>query len=591
MQDRCSNTGEDHVIIEIMKSKFKLLALATMLGASLMLASCGDNKPAAQQEQAPAAQQAAGDQAAPIGVDLSTLPMDPSQFKLAEKQDFFMNLGGSISSLDPGMIADEISLNGQIPLFDTLTRQMKDGTFQLLAAESYSVSEDGKTWTFKLRPNATWSDGQPVKAADFEYAFKRMVDPKTASPYSGYIVQAEFANAKEVYEGKADPSTLGVKAVDDLTLEIHLNTPLPWLFQVLSLNVMAPVRQDVVEKYGDTWTQPGKIVTNGAFLLKDYNPNEKIEYVKNPNYWNADNVHLNNITYYFIMDGNAAYLKYEAGEVTVAKVPGSYLEASREKYPEQLLSAPELRTTYILINTKEFTDPNVRQAVKLLVDVDTIAKRVLKTGVPTTLMTPPFIVEGEKGQQEAYYGKPLEENRAKAVELLAAAGYSKDNPLNVHFVRAKNPDNDKMMVALTDMLEKGTDGAIKIQDDPKETKTYYAIRNSGEFGMIIGGWGADYDQASTFYGVLKCDEPINTTFWCNRDYDALLDKALTEKSADARADIYAQANTFIQNETPIINLFYRELHLLKSPTLGGLNPMLPHFYPADYFIIDPNGNK
>lgn len=569
--------------------KFGLLATSLVLATSLFLASCNKSEPAAQQ---PAAEQSQAPAASAVQSDIANFPLDPAKYTLAAEQVFSMNLSGPPSSMDPAAVSDELSLNAQIPIFETLTRQEnKTGEFVPAAAESYSVSEDGKTWTFKLRPNAVWSDGVPVKAEDFVYAFQRLVDPATASPYAGYLATANILNAQEVFDGKVPPSELGVKAVDDFTFEVHLSEALPWLPQMLSLNVTAPVRKDVVEKFGDQWVQPGNIVTNGAFLLDSFFPTEKAVYKKNPNYWNAANVHLEQMTYTFVADENTARLKYLSGDVNMAKLPGNFKDQALAEMPEQVLIAPELSTSFILFNTEKYSDPKFRRVLKLLVDEDVLVDKIVKQGRVTTLLAPKYVTEGELGEEEAYGAQDMATRQAEAQQLLAELGISKDNPVEIQFLRARTPTNDRVAVAVVEMVETGSNGAIKIKDDPKETKTYFADRTASKYGITIGGWGADYNQASTFYNMLRCGEPVNSTLWCNKDYDALLAQAVLEKDAHKRAELYAQANVLVQQETPLVNLWNRELYLLKNTKVGGVNPYLNNFYPQDYFIIDEAASK
>lgn len=564
--------------------KLNLLTAGLLVVSGLLLASCG-NKEAAS-PTTPADAQANTNVTSKEHANVADLPLDPAKYKLAAVQELTMNLEGPPSSLDPQKIADSYSLSNILVLFETLVKQDREGNFVPAAAASYETSEDGLTWTFKLRPEAKWSDGVPVKAADFEYAFKRLTDPATASPYGNYLELAQIKNAKAVAEGKADPNTLGVEAVDDYTLVLHLENPLPWLPQMLSLGVTSPVRKDVVEKYGESWTAVGKIVTNGPFLLESLNPQEKGVFVKNEGYWNASYVNLTKFTYNYIEDENASYLRFQAHDADVAKLPGANKEVALKDMYDNILVGQQLATTYFYFNVERVPDAQVRQAVKLLVNQDVLVKNVIKSGVPSSTLAPKYVVDGQAQEDAPYYSLAYDARVAQAKELLTKAGLTTDKPLELELLRGRSPASDKIAVALSEMVSKGSGGLLKLVDNPKEAKSYFADRNASKYDVLVGGWGADYNQASTFFDTFRCGNAVNSSKWCNKEYDALLDKAVLENDAAKRALLYAQAGLIFQAETPAAVIGDRETYYLRNPKVGGLNPHLDPLNPTDFFVME-----
>lgn len=570
----------------LMASKLSLLTTSLFVATSLFLASCGDKTAQApQQTQNTTTQsQQVIDPANFPYTDVSKLPLDPTQYKLAAKQEVTLNLGVDFTSLDPAAVADSVSRSAQAPLFDTLFAKNNKNEVVPLAAQSYSVSEDGKVWTFKLHPNATWSDGKPVTAHDFVYAWQRIADPKTAAPDSALLEQLQIVNASDVINGKRPVTELGVTAKDDFTFEVHLTNALPWLPLIVSNGTLAPVRKDVIDKFGDRWATAQNIVTNGPFLIDQYRPTELISYKKNPNYYNADKVVLEKATYLMINDQNATFLRYQSGELDLTGLPANHRDQYIVEKPEEVTKSYGDSITYFLINTKRIPNPDVRRAFKLLINEDLIVDKILKSGRKTTLFAPAYVDDAQKQTEEAYAEQDQEARIKEARELLNKAGITKENPLVIDFNRSKSPIVDKVAVAVVDFVNQGSEGALQIKDNPRESKVYFEDRIKINFDITLGGWGA-YHQASGFLDTLRCTHSMNQTHWCNPEYDALLDKAILEPDADKRATIYAQANEIIQRETPQVNLFNAVSYTVKKPTLGGYNPYVGASLPY-LFVID-----
>jgi oligopeptide transport system substrate-binding protein len=253
---------------------------------------------------------------------------------------------------------------------------MQDARAELIpgAAESWTVSDDGKVYTFKLRPDAVWSNGDAVTANDFVYSFQRLLNPETAAEYAGMLYPIK--GAKEVNESKGSPETLGVKAIDDKTLEITLNAPTPYFLEMLTHQAAYPINKKNVDQFGADFVKPGNLVSNGAYTLAEFVPNDHIKLVKNPKFFDAANVEIDVVNYIPTEDRSAALKRYEAGELdSNDDLPTEQLDEIRAKFGDQVHIAPYLGTYYYTFKTdkKPWDDAKLRRAVSMAIDRDFLA--------------------------------------------------------------------------------------------------------------------------------------------------------------------------------------------------------------------------
>ncbi len=274
--------------------------------------------------------------------------------------------------IDPGVAED--SAGGDIlrDLFEGLMAQDGDGNLVPGVATGYTVSDDKLTYTFTLRDNAKWSNGEPVVAGDFEYAWKRAASPELASPYSWYIELMSLENASAVIAGDMDPSTLGVTAVDDSTLVVKLTQPLPYFPQMVVHFTTFPVPRAVIEEFGSDWTKPGNMVSNGAYVLTEHVPQEKLVRERTVNYWDNENTIIEKTTSLVINDENVALTRFLAGELDRTEVPSGQFPALEAEYPDDIMSVPNACSDYYTINMTETGNPalqdaKVRKALSLVV--------------------------------------------------------------------------------------------------------------------------------------------------------------------------------------------------------------------------------
>lgn len=392
-------------------------------------------------------------------------------------------------------------------------------------------------------------------------------------------------NADKVVKGELDPSQLGVKATDDFTFVVTLEQPVPWFAQLVTLGVLAPVRQDVVEKYGDFWTSPKHIVTNGPYLLAENVINGHLLYKKFPEYWDAEHVTIEESRSIFINDINALYLKYLANEIMTADIPPPIYEKVLKERPNEVKSYLDPITYFIQVNVEKLPDPKVRRALKLLIDNRTLTDKVLRIGLATSVLTPYFLQDAQLATQAPYFNRSLEENSKEAVALLKAAGFSKENPLKLELTTSRDTQVTNAVVAIQSWFKNNSEELVDLTYTTQDSKTYASTVASKNYQLRYGYRRADYDQASSFYNTYLCTSSQNDSNWCNANYDALVLQANKTLDPTKRAELYAQASLILQEENPVIPLFIKSARLLQSPALGGLSLKVKRRYLRDYFLI------
>lgn len=574
---------------------FKATTLTlTTLATALFLTSCGDNKTA---EQKPATEQTASqldpkyaerdNAGALLYRPLLSTPSHlgvPEGVELDDEQVYRVNNYEDPETIDPSLSHYSDSFQLVSLSFDTLARQSRDGDYIPLAAESWETSEDGLVWTFHLRKEAKWQDGVPVTAKDFVYSWKRLMDPATAAPYAGYLALMGVKNAQKVLEKQATLDDLGLRAVDDYTLEVTLERKTPWLVQMLSLGVLVPLREDVITKYGNEWTKPENYVGNGAYRLKTYRLKDTMVYEKVADYWGANNVTLTRIEYDFRSDPNSGYLGYREGRYMTGGVIGSLVEEAAKSEPDNFYVTTNDTTYYFLFVPERVSDPKIRRAFALALDRETVYEKVLKINTPSYQFVPSSVNEAQYVKPVDYKAMSFEERVAEAQRLLTEAGYSKDKPLKLKFPTSDVSKN-KTFIAINNRLKENTNGMLELDPVIYEGKAYYDFLKSNQYDLRITGWGPDYDHISTYTSIFTCTNPNNIVKYCNKDYDALLDKAVLTDDADERAKLYGQAVDLLQSDNVMVPLFYPKSYFLLNPRMQGYNKDLKQRYFQDYFFV------
>ncbi|OED34073.1 oligopeptide ABC transporter substrate-binding protein OppA [Flavobacteriaceae bacterium (ex Bugula neritina AB1)] len=504
-----------------------------------------------------------------VGALSAQAAMVPEGTKLAEVQELYRGNGAEPATLDPNKMSGVPASNIARDLFEGLIIQDGKGAPKMGQAESYTVSKDNKTFTFKLKKGLKWSDGQPLTANDFVYSYRRVVDPKTASDYSWYMIEAAILNAEDIVAGKMKPETLGVKAIDDHTLEFTLNKPLPYFAKMLAHVTMSPVPRHVIEKYGDKWTRSGNMVSNGAYKLSNWVVNEKIELVRNPNYWDNENTVINKVTFYGIAE-NAQLNRYRANEIDITNaIPSTHFKNLQKTMADQVVTPNYLGTYYYEFNTKRkpFDNKEIRKALSYAVNRQAITQGVLQNmgQKPSYTLTPPT-VDGFTPPTIGYSKMSQKDREAEAKRILESAGYTKSNPLKFDLLYNTQDDNKKIAVAVQQMWKQFNVEATLVN---KEWKTYLADRNEQKFDVARGGWIGDYNEASTMLAIKTSGHGNNHDKYYNKEYDALMKKANLASTDEERAAFYTKAEEVLAEDMPLINIYSYVKDALVKPNVKG----------------------
>ncbi|MCC7321079.1 MAG: peptide ABC transporter substrate-binding protein [Rubellimicrobium sp.] len=489
---------------------------------------------------------------------------------LADNQTFTYRVLDEFPSIDPNLIEDvEGSAVGR-NLFEGLLSQDAEGNVVPGVATSYEASEDGLTYTFHLRPEAKWSDGRPVTAGDFVYSWRRAADPATASEYQWYMGLMALENVEEVMAGEMPPDQLGVTAIDDQTLEVRLHTALPYFPQMVVHTTTFPVPAWAIEEWGDTWTQPGHMVSNGAYVLAERVPQEKIVLTRNDQYWDNANTIIDTVTAMIINDENAALTRYQAGELDKTDVPAGQYPALHEQFPTEAVSVPNLCTYYYNINLTEtgvpaLQDVRVREALALAIDRDVIVNNVLAGGqVPAYSLTH-WAIAGWEVPSVDYATWTQAERDERARQLMAEAGYGPDGEaLSLEILFNTSEAHNSIAVAIGQMWKQklGVDTTLANQ----EWQTFLTARGEQDYQVARAGWCADYNEASSFLDIMQSESGYNDSKYSNPEYDAAMLEART--AADPMID-YQEAEALIMRDFPIIPLyFYASVFMLDDAMKG-----------------------
>lgn len=503
----------------------------------------------------------------------------PAGVQLAPLQRMVINNGSEVASLDPHKVEGTPESNIILNLLEGLVSTDANGHLAPAVAENWE-NTDYQTWTFHLRPGAVWSDGSPVTAQDFVYSWQRLADPKTGSPYASYLQYARIEHIDAILAGKKPPESLGVSAIDEKTLKVTLSEPVPYFVSMLSHTSMKPVKQSVVEKFGDKWTLPQNYVGNGAYRLSEWVVNERIVLVRSPSYWNNNKTVIEQATFLPLSSEVSDINRYRSGEIDItnsAIPPNLYAKMKRE-IPEQLHVNPYLCTFYYEINNQRapFTDERVRAAVKLTLDRDIIANKIMGQGqIPAYSFTPTF-TEGGNFSQPEWAGWTQEKRNEEAKKLLSQAGFTAEKPLKFTLLYNTSDQNKQQAIAAASMWKKNLGAQVTLQN--QEWKTSLQSRHEGQFDVARATWCGDYNEPSAFLNMLLSNSSNNTFFYKSPAFDALMASTLQAPDAAARSAIYQQAETLLDKDSALVPVYYRVSARLVKPTVGGFTGKDPQDY-------------
>ncbi|MBS1254179.1 MAG: Oligopeptide-binding protein OppA [Anaerolineales bacterium] len=540
-----------------------MVILTTLLSA---LVGCGAQPPAQPVEPAAEATEAPAPAAAPTE-------------EAAEKEVVLhTNLGAEPASIDPNLAQDTFAINSLEGMFLGLTN-INNVTAEIEPelATRWEVSEDGLVWTFYMRDDVTWTDGNPVTAHDIEYSVKRAIRPETASPYAYvlYIIkEAQVINQTDVSSDTYDIDTLGVKALDDYTVQFTLEAPASYFLAISSLWTLRPVPQWTIEEYGKDWTEPGNVVSNGPYMLKEWKYGEHLTFVKNPDYYAADNVQIDRVEVDIITDQFTEVALYESGELDIAgDGPGTLPseEIARIKadpvLSQELHEGPRASTTYVgfTMTKPPFDDPLVRKAFSAAIDRETMVRDVVGSGVPATQFAPVGIF----GAPDPEVGIETDLEQAKA--WLAEAGYPNGEGFpTVTYRYFASSLEEALGEALQAMWKETLNVDVNLES--QEWPVFIAGINPetplGEMPeMWRLGWGADYpDENNWVYEVFHCTASTNYSRAECTEADESAQQAALETDSEKRKELYEQVEALMfGEEVRAAPYYHRGYTILAKP--------------------------
>lgn len=489
-------------------------------------------------------------------VQESTTASEPTVVK---EQVFHYVFSDEPPAIDPGVSIGNVQSTIYAALYEGLVGLDKDGNIVPAVAESWTVSEDGKIYTFKLRDGLKWSDGQPLTAKDFEYSWIRVLKPETASAYS-WFVEMFIAGSSEFVKGEVGAEAVGVKATDDSTLVVTLKNPASYFTQALLTGCFLPVRQDIIEADPEKWAfNESTAIGNGPFKFVDYKIGSYLQVEKNLNYWDSANVKLDSVKFSFIKDTNTALAAFESSEVDgIDAVPNAEL-INLITTDDRVKVYDTLAFRFLRLNTaqKGLDDVKVRKAISMAID----RKAFLEgkgdiTSRPATGSVPAgIILDGQEFRKVAGNNGLTDQAQIEAAKaLLAEAGYPDGNGLPVFGIHCADTAVKDAEI-LQEMLSSNL--GIKTEIKPVDPKLNFPMMVEGKYDIAFGGWGGDYNHPMTFLELFTSTAYDNCTRWSNEEYDALIESARKEKDEKKVLEMLTKAeNIIIEQYAPIVPMSF-----------------------------------
>ncbi len=532
-----------------MKPMRLLLPMFVMLAAGpIILQGCGDR---GGREEAPPGPPV-------LNRALSTEPesLDPQKSRSVQAADVLRDIGEGLVSYDAA-------------------GELVPGT-----AESWERADDGLNYTFHIRPDARWSNGDPVTAADFVSGLRRLVDPATAAFYAAEL--GNVVNAQAIVAGERPPEDLGVSAKDERTLVISLLRPTPYLLSLLTHPSTFPVHRESVELLGDAFARAGNLISNGAYVLADWEPGAVIELRRNEHYWNDADTSIDVVRYHVVTQEMAEFNRYRAGELHITStVPPDNFEQIRTEYADDLHIAPTLGVYYYGFNMTRppFADnPELRQALSMAIDREVLVEAITGRGeAPAYSWVPPGI-DNYDPVRLPYTELSQQERNAIARNLYRKAGYGKDNPLRFELRYNTSDTQQRIALAVQAMWRKvlgaeATTVNVEFQvllDQMREREITEVFRSS---------WFGDYNDANTFLAIMQSDSAANMPGYSNPEYDELMQSAGQQLDLDRRRLYLEEAERVLLADHVVIPLyFYVSKHLVKAGVEGWQDNILNYHY-------------
>lgn len=500
---------------------------------------------------------------------------------------------GELASFDTSKVSGGIwESQVLMDVYEGLVKEAPDGEILPGTAASWDVSEDGRTYTFHLREDAHWSDGEPVTAADFVFGWRHLLDPKSASKYAYQLYPV--VNAEAVNTGEKPLEELGVETIDPQTFVVHLNAPTPYFIQQLSHYTTYPQPLHTWQEFGPDYIDLDNIVTNGAFTPTQWVSQSRITVEKNPEYYDADEVALDGVRYHTIEDRNAGVSRFRAGELDIMReYSSSMYSLLKEEIPDATHMAPYLGSYYYVLNHRDghpTTDPQVREALSMAVRRNVISQQILQgTFLPSLSFVPDGIANYEV-QSVAFTDvdgnditNDMDARIQRARELMEAAGYNQDNPLHLRLRYNTTDEHKKIAVAVSSMWRPL---GVEVELVNSEATVHYQTIAQGDFDVARAGWIADYNDAENYLALLRTGAGNNYGAYSSEEFDTLYNEAAVTMDPEERQALMEQAEATALGDNALIPMLYYVSRNLVNPALSGWEDNIEDDHPSRWISID-----
>jgi ABC-type oligopeptide transport system substrate-binding subunit len=497
-------------------------------------------------------------------------------------------LGAEPESLDFHKARSFEAGDVQRDLGEGLTGYTADGELVPRAAESWQISADGRDYRFALRPDARWSNGEPVTAEDFVYSFRRLVDPATASFYSQSVL--DIKNAGAIVAGKMAVEDLAVAAVGEYKLHLRLERPTPYFLALLTHPSMFPVQRASIEQHGDAFARPGYLVTNGAYALAAWELGSLIELRRNEHYWDNESTDIDRVRHYFIPEPAVELNRYRAGELHITdNVPPEAFARMRKERPDELRVAPFLNVYYYGFNLTKppfKNNPDLRRALSMAIDRKALTENVTGRGeTPAWSWVPPG-VDNYSAPQLPYAGMDKEEREAAARRAYRQAGYDIDNPLEVEIRYNTSDTHQRIALAIQSMWREVLGVEATLVNE--EFQVLLSNMRAREVTQVFrSSWLGDYNDANTFLQVMLSDAPSNMTGYKNEEFDALVAEAALQTDPGLRRMYMEKAERVLLADHPVIPIYFFVSKHLVSPRVGGWGDNVLDYHYSQHLDLSP----
>jgi oligopeptide transport system substrate-binding protein len=558
------------------------IAASSIVLGGVLLAACGGQDPELEPDR----------HGRPQPVELIMADGRPDPSVLAAEQVLHRANGEEPQTLDPHLAEGVPSSHILRDLFEGLTSESPDGDVIPGAAARWNISRDGKTYTFYLHRDARWSNGDPLLADDFVFSLRRCADPATASNYAQVLLPIQ--NAREILAGERPVTELGVEALDEYTLQFQLVDPTPYFLGLLNHSSTYPVHRPSLTTHGNRFSRPGNLVSNGAFVLRDWVVRSHIELERNPNYWGADDVILERVRYYPYEDQSTEVKQFRSGALHwTNEVPNNQFKWLQKHYPEELVVSPWLGSYYFGFNlTREpfVESPNLRLALVLAVDRELLTEKVTQFGEqPSYTLVPPGIGEYQAPEPE-WAGWTQAQRNEEARRLYQLAGYSEERPLRIEIRYNTSENHKKLSLAIASIWKQVLGVQASLVNE--EWKVFLQNRSQKVLTQVFrAGWISDYSDPYSFLELFRTGHGQNDYGYSNDLYDQLLAEVASERIPARRRRLMQEAERILLSEIPIIPVYtYVTKRLVDPHVKGWQNNVMDHHYSKHMFLLRSVGS-